>query len=218
MGQRRDGQETRDHLLAAAVEVFSERGYRDAPVAEICARAEANIAAVNYHFVSKEVLYKEVWKLLMEERHKLFPAEQGLASDAPLEERLAAHIHTMLKRMTHRGRPGCVHRLHEHERSHPTGLVDDVIRQAREPSRQVLEALIEESLGPDASDEVKGFAAYSVINQCRGVMAHNDKMIRGVLGQAITGPTLERLAVHIARFSMGGMERVRHMSNQGDQG
>ena len=44
---------TKDRLLAAACAVFADKGYRAATVVEICTAAEANIAAVNYHFGNK---------------------------------------------------------------------------------------------------------------------------------------------------------------------
>ena len=41
-------QTTKDRLLAAACTVFSEKGFREATVADICETAEANIAACQY--------------------------------------------------------------------------------------------------------------------------------------------------------------------------
>ncbi|MHB1378998.1 MAG: TetR/AcrR family transcriptional regulator, partial [Desulfurivibrionaceae bacterium] len=52
--QRSDGQETRQNLLAAAGEIFAAKGFRETTIAEICKQAEANTAAVSYHFGSKE--------------------------------------------------------------------------------------------------------------------------------------------------------------------
>ena len=57
MSRKRSGAK-KEKLLAAAGDVFIEKGFRDATVAEICARAEANISAVNYHFGSKEASIK----------------------------------------------------------------------------------------------------------------------------------------------------------------
>ncbi len=46
-------------LLDAAREVFSEHSFQGATVREICRLAEANVAAVNYHFGSKDGLLAE---------------------------------------------------------------------------------------------------------------------------------------------------------------
>lgn len=53
--------DTRDRLLDAAEELFAERPFADASLRQITERAGANVAAVNYHFGSKEALYQEVF-------------------------------------------------------------------------------------------------------------------------------------------------------------
>ena len=62
MAKREDGKETRWRLLNAACEVFAQKGYRDAKVADICKTADANVAAVNYYFGDKVSLYEEAWR------------------------------------------------------------------------------------------------------------------------------------------------------------
>jgi len=52
--EQRDGREA---LLRAAVEVLSERGYRDASVYEIAARAGYSKGAFYWHFPSKDDLF-----------------------------------------------------------------------------------------------------------------------------------------------------------------
>lgn len=54
------GDDTCEALLAAARELFAQRGYRGASIRAITGRAGANLGAVTYHFGSKESLYHEV--------------------------------------------------------------------------------------------------------------------------------------------------------------
>ena len=52
--------ETKRKIIEAAEVEFAENGYGGAAVLEITARAEVNVAAINYHFGNKESLYKEM--------------------------------------------------------------------------------------------------------------------------------------------------------------
>ena len=53
-------------LIAAAVEIFSDRGYEAASLHDICAMAGTNIALVKYHFGSKAGLYEAVAETVYE--------------------------------------------------------------------------------------------------------------------------------------------------------
>src|SRR5947207_8694438 len=77
--------DTRQRLLEAAGEVFAERGFRDATVQEICRRADANIAAVHYHFADKEQLYRAIIQYAEECTADSHPAD--VAPDTPAEKR-----------------------------------------------------------------------------------------------------------------------------------
>jgi AcrR family transcriptional regulator len=52
--------DTRYRLLEVAREFFAERGYEGTTVRDVTVAAEANLAAVGYHFGSKQGLYQEV--------------------------------------------------------------------------------------------------------------------------------------------------------------
>src|SRR5687768_12018312 len=74
---RADGLTTRSELLEAAGAVFAEHGYAKATSKEICERAGANIAAVNYYFGGKDGLYSAV---LEEAHHRLVSLETVAAA------------------------------------------------------------------------------------------------------------------------------------------
>ena len=80
---RKDAWETRQRLLAAASELFAEKGFGETTHVEICAKARINTAAVNYHFGSKENLYVEAWKHSFAESVKAHPPDGGVPPKAP---------------------------------------------------------------------------------------------------------------------------------------
>lgn len=55
----------RDRLLDAAEQSFAEKGFDGTNVRDLTAKANCNIAAVNYHFGGKENLYLEVFRRRM---------------------------------------------------------------------------------------------------------------------------------------------------------
>src|SRR5271167_711430 len=95
--------ETRLQLLEAAGEVFAESGFRDATVREICRRAGANIAAVNYHFGDKETLYTEVLRYAYQKSVEKYPPQQGVPADAGAETKLRAFVLSFLLRIFDKG-------------------------------------------------------------------------------------------------------------------
>jgi AcrR family transcriptional regulator len=101
--RRKGAAKTPKSLLAAASEVFAEKGYRDATIAEICERAKANVAAVNYHFGDKETLYTEAWRHSFSESVKAHPPDGGVSDSAPPEKRLRGQVVALLRRIADEG-------------------------------------------------------------------------------------------------------------------
>ena len=90
---------TRQRLLVTASRIFAEKGYQDATVAEICERAETNIAAVNYHFRDKENLYLEAWRYAFQQDLVRYPSDGGIDPDTSAEVRLAGRIRSLIARI-----------------------------------------------------------------------------------------------------------------------
>jgi AcrR family transcriptional regulator len=57
---------TKDRILGAAEELFALQGFAGTSLREVTSRADVNIAAVNYHFGSKENLVNEVFRRRMD--------------------------------------------------------------------------------------------------------------------------------------------------------
>src|SRR5918996_2106558 len=89
--RREAGERTRQRLLEAASGLLAERGEDAVRLRDITDAAQANVAAVNYHFGSKEALCREavertISQLLEDQIARL----RELDDDASLEEIAAA--------------------------------------------------------------------------------------------------------------------------------
>jgi AcrR family transcriptional regulator len=87
--------ETRERILAAARAVLAERGYPQATLREIAARARVNPALVTYYFGTKHGLHTAILERAaaeLRERVALVAAEKG-----PATERLRALVRTWVR-------------------------------------------------------------------------------------------------------------------------
>lgn len=88
---------TKDRILKAASQVFCEKGFENTTIRDICALAEANVAAVNYHFGDKQKLYHTVMADWMRDVFDNSERFAGLRDDSTPRERLQAYIRADLK-------------------------------------------------------------------------------------------------------------------------
>jgi len=73
---------TKDRILGAAEELFAQFGFTGTSLRQVTSRADVNIAAVNYHFGSKENLVNEVFRRRMDE----MTAQRLSALNAAIEQ------------------------------------------------------------------------------------------------------------------------------------
>jgi len=81
--------DTRERILDAAEHLFMEHGYDGTSMRQITGDAAVNLAAVNYHFGSKESLMQEVFRRrldwLNEERLRVLDEMEQVAGGKPLK-------------------------------------------------------------------------------------------------------------------------------------
>ena len=90
---------TKDRILGAAEELFAQHGFAGTSLREVTGRADVNIAAVNYHFGSKENLVNEVFRRRMDDmsRERLAALQRAVeAHPGELEPILAAFVEPAL--------------------------------------------------------------------------------------------------------------------------
>jgi AcrR family transcriptional regulator len=205
---------TRDKLIEAAGQVFAERGYRAATIREICRRAGANVAAVNYTFGDKMGLYTEVL------RHSVRTAKTAAitvaldASRTP-EEMIRGVIRARLMGLCQEAQPDWCIRLVMHEFSHPTPAMGRVVDEGMRPIYERVRKAVGELIGLPPDHETTRLSVNSIVGQIlfytfsRPVLAHLQPELK------LTPELLERIADHIADFSLAYLKKVGHGKRHG---
>lgn len=199
---------TREQLLDAAAEVFAESGFRSATVREICQRAGANIAAINYHFGDKEALYTEVVRRCMRTARDKYPPTAGLSVKATPEQRLRAFVRSFLLRIFDSGPSGMRGRLILREMVEPTNALDVAIAEEARPMADYLMEIVREFLGPKAADQQVRLCGMSVVSQVLFYNHCRPMVVRLFPEMKIDARLIEQLTDHITAFSVAGFRQA----------
>jgi AcrR family transcriptional regulator len=204
--------ETRRQLLEAAGEVFAEAGFRDATVREICRRAGANIAAVNYHFGDKETLYTEVLRYAHSRALEKYPPLLDISADAPPEKKLRAFVHSFLLRIFDKGPTAWHGKLMSREMIEPSAALDSLVEERMRPMAGQLWRIVADILNCPLNHERVRKCSFSIVSQC--VFYHHCRPVVSRLfpkQEPLDAAGIERLADHITRFSLAAMKHLPSM-------
>lgn len=201
--------ETRTRLLESAHALFAEQGYAATSLREITAVAEANLAAVNYHFGSKEglllaVLHRTI-DPINEERLRGIEEAEARHGDrpVPLDEVLRIFLGPVVRQFQtdcEAGRACLISRLH-HE---PEGMVATTVSEVIRPVVARFVGAIQRSLPHLSAQEVmmRGTFMFGAMIYTLGGGA--DKVMQ-MAGDGWVRPTAEELLDSLVRFGAAGM-------------
>lgn len=152
--------DTKERILEAAQALFAEKGFPGTSMREITSRAEVNLAAVNYHFGSKEGLLLALVQRCLEPINRerleaLTAAETRAAAEGegvPLREIIHAFLAPAVKQFTETDpdMPCILARMH-HE-PHP-GL-EDALAEILEPVVQRFVVAVQTALPERSPAEI----------------------------------------------------------------
>jgi len=201
---RTDGNATRLHILETAGQLFAERGFAESTSKEICTRAGTNMAAVNYHFGSRDGLYEAV---LIEAHRQLVSMDElvSLAS-VPADPRLKLRTFlTHLMEMGSQPKAPWGFRVVLREALSPSPALPVMVRQAVLPKAKLIRGLIGGIMGlPDEHPSVQR-AMLFVVLPCI-VMTVAPKDLRNEVLPALKNT--EGLADDLMRYVFAGLDAV----------
>lgn len=200
---RADGDNTRQQILETAGQLFADLGYDRTTSKLICERCGCNLAAVNYHFGSRDDLYSAV---LIESHRRLIGFNTVLDisnSDDDPRTKLTRIIDSLLDGID----PSQWHaRLYIREIMAPSVHIEKVIRSEALPKFAVLKRLISDITGIAPEDPAMSLTVLSTIAPCMLLLAANRDNLRAVLGDFQEDKAA--LKAHLKGFLFAGLDNL----------
>jgi len=162
--------ETKSKILEAAVELFSERGFRNTTVRDICSEARVNVASVNYHFNGKRGLGKKVVEHLVEnvsEVKEVLNAVESISNESEWKKTITSFIFNFISDRDKEGyRNYYRSRLIFLELNNPSELFAQIYEKYIGPLLLVLNKVIRMGLPEEATDEEISMWVITLMSQC----------------------------------------------------
>jgi AcrR family transcriptional regulator len=211
-------EDARARLIDAAIALFADKGYEGTSVRDLASAAGVNVAAVSYHFGSKDALYTEALRACLapcaEMRERMqahLDTARRSKSRRAAEEALRACIREFLEMMTS---PAARHsHLVMREQSEGKPRFEPVIREFFQPVGTILRELIL-LLAPGLPEMSVFMTISGIIGQCihtlkarasyrvlAGVDSHSPEYIEMVSGHM----------AHLVALGLRGLEREKRM-------
>lgn len=200
-------EQTRARLVDAAGEMFAELGFHHTTVRQICQRAGANIAAVNYHFRDKTGLYTEVVRQSMRAA-RLDAVRAAFDQNAPPEQILRAVIKTRLESLRSLDLGDWHFRIFAHELAKPTPAMNIVVNEAIRPLYSRMCMLLGKILGLPPDHEKTRLCAHSIIGQIIFYAFARPVINRLAPEMKMSATHIDLLADHITEFSLAYLRQA----------
>lgn len=150
-------------LIISATAVFAENGYKCAKVVDIVKGAKANIAAINYHFGSKENLFIASLRHAFATAEETYPVDGNLPKNSPPLKRIEAFARALLCRCFDHGPAGDFNRIMCQNFHSPGSPIERIIKEVRAFEHHNIEASLKLLL-PSTPDTVIETAKMNIIS------------------------------------------------------
>jgi len=216
--------ETRQRLIDESLRLFAEHGFKGVSVRDIAAAAQANVAAVSYHFGSKQGLYRTIFETILDEDEGRF-REQMLNLDLLLARAgsdpglLAAALEILVSGVV--GRLAYFERLRwfsvlvARELAFPGEPFDLLYRRRGEPALGIMARILGAAWGLPPDSERVRIGANVVYGQMANLAFSRPILWRQLGWETFDPDRIERLARTIADLLCRTCDLVPHPAGPG---
>jgi AcrR family transcriptional regulator len=196
-----ESEDTRARLLEVAGQLFAEAGYQKTTIREICRRAGANVAAVNYHFGGKLDLYSEVVGSVLGWA-KQFAGREPAGGP---EDQIRFFVRTYVYGLLGSGMPAWGPRLIMREMVQPGPVLQQLANDIARPLERRMRMAVAALTGWPADDDRVRLCVHSLVGQCLHYQ-HARAVLQELWPDLWRKPgRIDQVAEHISVFTLAGI-------------
>jgi AcrR family transcriptional regulator len=201
----RPAEYTRQSLVKAAVHLFAEKGFENASVRDIVAKAGVNQAAINYHFKGKDGLYLEVLKTAFERLtvHAGFDPEK--LKSLSREEALRTFVNQQLRPLLFRDEMSRYIRLFAWESAHPSEIFLKFMATNTITYLTAAVDIVRRFLPPGTQERAALCGAIWLMGQCSVFVRNRELFAHQPFSITTDEPFVNELTELITRLAIGGL-------------
>jgi AcrR family transcriptional regulator len=201
---KRPSEITRDRILKTAVRLFAERGYEATSIRILAAKAHVNQAAINYHFKTKDGLYREVLRDAIHAltEHQLSNAQE--TQSMPRERALGEFVRQQLRPLSARDDVSRYIHILNWEAVRPTAVYRKLVSEEAAPFVGFAVDLSRRFM-PDADQDTLVMAAVWLVGQCTVFIRHREQLAAAPVSLNFDDAAVERLTALISNWALAGL-------------
>ena len=198
---------TREKIIKAASRVFARNGYDGASIRTIVAAADVNQAAINYHFGSKDGLYRAVLQAAL---LALMNDDGAGRGDGALsrEAALRRFLRQQLRPMISGDELSAYVRIFSWETLKPSPVFRKFMAREAVPFFATATELVRRFLPDGASDEQAVVGALWLFGQCSIFVRNAQQLSRPPFRLTLDERFVDWLADTMATWAAGGLGRL----------
>jgi AcrR family transcriptional regulator len=199
---------TKKALLLAAMEVFADKGFDSATVRDICGLAKANVAAVNYHYGSKDGLYAAVLEEIFPKGEEWISGED---SNLPAVERLHRFIRGLAEEIYTQSTGQIAQKwaIFLREMAKPSHNLDLIVQHQVQPRANELRDILTLLLGPATPDQTLAYCSSNIWALMLDHLLTQPILDRLTPHRPNLGLDVEDFVDHVFHFALGGINAVK---------
>lgn len=198
---------TREKIIKAASRAFARNGYEGASIRTIVAAADVNQAAINYHFGSKDGLYRAVLQAALLALMQDGEAAPNAAT-LPREAALRRFVRQQLRPMISGDDLSAYVRIFSWETLKPSPVFHKFMAREAAPFFAAATDLVRRFLPNGAPDRQAIVGALWLLGQCSIFVRNADQLAHPPLRLALDEPFVDWLADTIAAWAAGGLAQL----------